>query len=89
MHHNQHIFNKTKNHSETEANGMGYGSSFMTFMPGGTCSEWPPLYALDKYVQLQRVCFLSAFDLGKVIDIDHIVREIGLVFFFRSGLALS
>lgn len=54
--------------------------------------EETPLYALDKYVQLQRVCFLSAFDLEKVIDIDHIVREIGLVFFFfffRSGLALS
>lgn len=44
--------------------------------------EETPLYALDKYVQLQRVCFLSAFDLEKVIDIDHIVREIGLVFFF-------
>lgn len=41
MHHNQHIFNKTKNHSETEANGMGYGSSVMTFMPGGTWSAWP------------------------------------------------
>lgn len=54
--------------------------------------EETPLYALDKYVQLQRVCFLSAFDLEKVIDIDHIVREIGLVFFcffFRSGLTLS
>ena len=45
--------------------------------------EGTPLYALDKYVQLQRVCFLSAFDLEKVIDIDHIVNEIGLVFFFR------
>lgn len=47
--------------------------------------EETPLYALDKYVQLQRVCFFrSAFDLEKVIDIDHIVREIGLVFFFFS-----
>lgn len=43
--------------------------------------EETPLYALDKYVQLQRVCSLSAFDLEKVIDIEHIVREIGLVFF--------
>ena len=54
---------------------MGLGQSGL---PEGT-----PLYALDKYVQLQRVCFLSAFDLEKVIDIDHIVNEIGLVFFFR------
>lgn len=51
--------------------------------------EETPLYALDKYVQLQRVCFLSAFDLEKVIDIDHIVREIGLVFFFSVWLGIK
>lgn len=51
--------------------------------------EETPLYALDKYVQLQRVCFLSAFDLEKVIDIDHIVREIGLVFFFSVWFGIK
>lgn len=52
--------------------------------------EETPLYALDKYVQLQRVCFFrSAFDLEKVIDIDHIVREIGLVFFFSVWFGIK
>lgn len=53
--------------------------------------EETPLYALDKYVQLQRVCFLSAFDLEKVIDIQAYCwrNRLGFFFFFSVWFGIK